>query len=82
MENGNRKLYISRSSSSSSSTTTTNNSSSMIRKISKNKSKFSKILGRIWDGLGMILGRFWGIFGTVSKTRKFKGLRIEKLSFK
>ena len=27
---------------------------------------FSKILGRIWDGLGMILGRFGGIFGTVS----------------
>ena len=29
-------------------------------------SKFSKILGRIWDGLGMILGRFGGIFEPVS----------------
>ena len=30
------------------------------------KSKKSKILGRIWDGLGMILGWFGGIFGTIS----------------
>ena len=57
----------------------------VVRKFSKKcrkKSKFSKVLGRIWDGLGVILGWFGSIFGTISKTRKFEGLRIEKLSFK
>ena len=38
----------------------------------RKKSKFgqkSKISGRIWDALGMILGRFRNIFGTILKTK-------------
>ena len=34
-------------------------------RVKKNRKK-SNILGWIWDGLGVILGRFGGIFGAIS----------------
>ena len=39
-------------------------------------SEKSKLLGQIWDGLGMILGWFGGLFGTISdRVRKVENLR-------
>ena len=52
-----------------------------IKKKSENfgpkNSKKSEILRRIWDGLGVILGRFGGIFGPISKSLKFESSELK-----
>ena len=48
----------------------------IFEKMSK-KSKISKVLGRIWDGLGVILGWFGRIFGTISgRFCKIENLKV------
>ena len=53
------------------------NKKKMLNKCRK-KSKISKVLGRIWDGLGVILGWFGGIFGPIlKKKRKFESSELK-----
>ena len=65
-----------------SSSSSSSSSSEIFEKCQKN-AKFSKILGRIWDGLGVILGRSGGIFGPVSdQFRKVENLKVQNRKIK